>query len=283
MVSVRAEAAATASDRLSYKFKSDEDQTDSENDDSELLDDSNDDNEEDRKPRAKENVPSREINPAPNGVSESQEANNVWLALYKKSVLACVAHINSIRVNTTNRNDMIAGGVANTPDRKFSHHDVSVSPETNHGYILEPCMPPLIPQWQMQQRRQSPRVSTQTRRFDKDYQGHISVVDWSDDDQYIGELAWTEEELSNDEDDDDVSPPAPKRCRRQGPCKKIIYDGIPYAKEGINWTGWTQQRFQRLVRWSHCLLAKCLSHTLCTGVMYFTYLWNLPTTQPVYS
>jgi hypothetical protein len=40
MVSVRAEAVAATSDRLSYKFKSDEDQTDSENEDSELSDDS---------------------------------------------------------------------------------------------------------------------------------------------------------------------------------------------------------------------------------------------------
>jgi hypothetical protein len=129
MVSVRAEVVATASNRLSYKFKSDEDQTDSENEDSELSDDSNYDNEEDHKPRTKENLPLREINPAPNGVSENQEAGNVWLALYKKSVLARVAQTNLIRVNTTNRNDMIAGGVAIIPDQKFTHHDVSDLPQ----------------------------------------------------------------------------------------------------------------------------------------------------------
>jgi hypothetical protein len=93
-------------DRLSYKFKSDEDQTNLENEDSELSDDSNDDNGEDSKPQAKENLPSREINPVPNGVSDSQEANNVWLSLYKKSVSARVAHTNPIWVNTTNRNDI---------------------------------------------------------------------------------------------------------------------------------------------------------------------------------
>jgi hypothetical protein len=77
------------------------------------------------------------------------------------------------------------------------------------------------------------------------------------DDQYIGDVAWMVEEQSNDEDDDDVvSPPAPKRCRRQGPCKRLIHDGFPHPKEGIDWTGWTQQQFRRTVRWSHCLLAK---------------------------
>jgi hypothetical protein len=104
----------------------------------ELLDDSIDDNVEDRKPHAKVVIPSREINPAPNDVSE-------------KSMSIRVAHTNPIRVNTTNREDMMAGGVANTPDRKISYPNVCVSPETDHGNTPEPCPPPLIPQWPMQQ------------------------------------------------------------------------------------------------------------------------------------
>jgi hypothetical protein len=86
-------------------------------------------------------------------------------------------------VKTTNRHDMIVGGVAVTPNRNISHHDVSVSPETDNGNRLEWC----------------------------------TLPDLSDDDQYIGEVAWMEEEQSNDEENDDVvSLPAPKRCRRHG-------------------------------------------------------------------
>jgi hypothetical protein len=57
MVSVTEEAMTTASYGLSYKFKSDGDQTDSENEDSILSDDSIEDNEEDHKPPAKKSFP----------------------------------------------------------------------------------------------------------------------------------------------------------------------------------------------------------------------------------
>jgi hypothetical protein len=217
-------------------------------------------------------LPSRVINLAPNGDSERLESNNKWYLIYKESVSTRVAHTNRIRVNTTNRDDMTADGVAITPERTFSYYNASVSPEMNHGNTLEPCSPPLIPQWPMQQLRRSSRVSTQTRLFYKEYQGHNSVEDCSDDDPCIGEVSYSGEKQSEEDDDDVVSPPATKRRRRRGSCTELIYYGIPHPVEGIDWTGWTQQQFKRLVRWSRCLLAKCLSHTLCTRVMYFTYL-----------
>jgi hypothetical protein len=155
MVSVTEEAAVTASYRLSYKFKSDDDQTDSENENSELSDDSTDDNEEERKPPAKESFPLRKINQAPNGVSPNGLS---WYAAHWKSVMARAARTKPIWVETTNRNDMIVAGVAVTPDRNISHHDVSVSPEKDNENILEQCTSP----------------------------------DLSDDDQYIGEMAWSE-------------------------------------------------------------------------------------------
>jgi hypothetical protein len=242
--SVREETAATASYQLESKFKSNNEQTDSETEDSELSDESPDDNDEDRKPPAKESVPSYKINMAPNGVSERKASDKYWNAVYWKSVLARSARTQPIPpVKTTDRIDMIVVGVAVTPDLHISHDDVSVSPEMDHRNIGERCTSP----------------------------------DLSDDDQYIGEVAWTEEEQSNDEDDDDVvSPPAPKRCRRQGTCKRLIHDGFPHHKEGIDWTGWTQQQFRRTVRWSHCLLAKMsFSPTpYWCHVLYFTYLWN---------
>jgi hypothetical protein len=74
----------------------------------------------------------------PNGTSERQEAKKYWFARYKKSVSACTARTNLIRVNNSNCNDTITGGVAIMPDLTFSHqlldrHDTSVSPGTNHG------------------------------------------------------------------------------------------------------------------------------------------------------
>jgi hypothetical protein len=88
MVSVTEEATATASYRLSYKFKSDDEKTDSENEDSILSDDSIDDNEEERKPPAKESFPWYKINQAPNGVSPNGLS---WYAVHRKSVMARTA------------------------------------------------------------------------------------------------------------------------------------------------------------------------------------------------
>jgi hypothetical protein len=222
--SVREETAATESYQLEPKFKSNNEQNDSENEDWELSDDSPDDKDKDRKPPAKESVPSYKINMAPNGVSEREESDKYWYAVYRKSVLARSARTQPTRVKTTDRNDMIVVGVAVTPDRHISHDDVSVTLEMDHRNIGERCTSP----------------------------------DLSDNDQYIGDVAWTEEEQSNDEDDNDdddvMPPPAPKRRRRHGPCKELIHDGFPHHKEGIDWTGWTQQQFRRTVRWSHCLL-----------------------------
>jgi hypothetical protein len=174
MVSVTEEATATASCQLSYKFKSDDDQTDWENEESELSYDSIHDNEEDRKPPAKESFPWYKINQAPNGVSSNGLS---CYADHRKSVMSRAARTKPIRVKTTNRHDMIVGDVAVTPDRNISHHDVSIPPKTDNGNILERCMSPDLP----------------------------------DNDPYIGEVAWSEEELSIHEDDDDaVPPPVPK-------------------------------------------------------------------------